>query len=140
MKKTVTFILTKFLLPAFGLYTLFTLAIALPSSTKGLTREKLWLLFFVAAAIAAANLIFYIKKIGIYFKVATHFLLLGGILLAALYFSGFMETGNWVLILIAYAIAYAIVCPIVLLIYFGQKKKKSADKDYTPRFDNIKKK
>ena len=139
MKKTLSFILTRFLLPALGFYTLFTLALALPPATNGLSRKMLWLLFFVSAALAAANLIFYIKKIGIYFKVATHFILLGGILLAALYFSGFMATGNWVLILIAYAISYAIVCPIVLLIYYANKKKKKADKDYQPRFDNPKK-
>ena len=49
-----------------------------------------------------------------------------------IYFSGYMNRSEkWVLLLVAYLILYALICPIVLLIYLGRKKKKKADKTYT---------
>ena len=124
--------LLKFLFPTTGLFTIFSLLLALPSSTKGLTREKIWLLFLVSAAISASNLLLSIKKMGLYFKVATHFIALSGTVLLTLCLSGYMRTGRWVIILVAYILIYAIACPIGLLLYHQRiaNKKSEAKGDY----------
>lgn len=89
-------------------------------------------LLFVSAGVSLANMVFFIPKLNLYFKVFTHFIFSGLVLLGMIYFSGYMNRSEkWVLLLVAYLILYALVCPIVLLIYLGRKKKKRVDKTYT---------
>ena len=132
------FFLYKFLLPACGFFTLFVVLLYLLPDTKYLTKDKIFVLLFAAAGIAAINLVLFLSKISIYFRVATHFIGLTVLLLGVLWLSGYMNRtdGNWVLILVAFAMAYAIVCPIVLILRAVKLKKKKEEKptEYQPKF------
>ena len=132
------FFLYKFLLPACGFFSLFVLLLYLLPDTKYLTKDKIFVLLFAAAGIAAMNLILFLRKISIYFRVATHFIGLTVLLLGVLWLSGYMNqtSGNWVLILIAFAMGYAIICPIVLIVRAQKLKKQKEEQpsDYQPKF------
>ena len=128
------FFLYSFLFPACAMFT--TVIVLFYISTDYLKRDKVFILLFAAFAIAAANLVFYIKKINVYFRTATHFILLTLILVAVLWLSDYMQTGNWVLILIGYLILYALICPIVLILRAVRLKKQKEQKpdEYEPKF------
>ena len=130
------FFVFRFLLPLCGFFTLFTLPMLLFSDSGVLPRDKALILLFAAAGVALINLVFDLPKINVYFKIATHFISLMLLLLAVLWMSGFMQSGNWVLILIGTALSYAIVCPVVLLIRYAGKRREREEKkeDYTPRY------
>ena len=127
MKKVtsgLSFFFHKFLLPACAYFALMVTALYLPPDTNYIKREKIFVLLLAAVGIAAINLIFYLKKIVIYFRIATHFILLSLLLLAVLYLSDYMTSGNWVIILVGFMLAYAIICPIVLILRAAKQKKE----------------
>ena len=126
-----SFFLSKFLFPATGLFTLLTLVISLSFNTRGISKEKIWIIAFLAFGIAAANALCFIKKFSLYFKVATHFIALSGVLLATMYMTGYMKTGSWVIILVGFALLYALICPIFIVIELKKKKKEKTQKTYT---------
>lgn len=143
MKKSssaLSFFLSKFLFPATGIFTLLTLLFSLSFNTRGLTREKIWVIAFLAFGIAAANCICFIKKFSLYFKVATHFIALSGVLLATMYMTGYMKTGSWVVVLVGFVLLYALICPIFIFRELRKQKKAKAQKNYTPLYDHIEKK
>ena len=136
MKKAsnaLSFFLYKFLCPGAGLFTLLTLAFSL--SANWLTREKLWVIAFLAFGTATANLICMIKKFNLYFKLSTHFIALGGVLLATMYMTGYMKTGSWVVLLIGYVLIYALIAPIFVIRELHLKKKEKTDKTYKNIYD-----
>ena len=132
------YFLYKFLLPTCGYFSLFVVLLYLLPDTKYLTKDKIFVLLFAAAGIAAMNLVLFIRRISIYFRVATHFIGLTVLLLGVLWLSGYMNQngGNWVLILIAFALGYAIVCPIVLIVRAQRLKRKKEEQpsEYQPKF------
>ncbi len=143
MKKgsaALSFFLSKFLLPATGLFTLLTLAFSLSFNTRGLTKEKIWVIAFLAFGIAAANLVCFIKKFSLYFKVSTHFIALCGVLIATMYLTGYMKTGSWVVVLVGFVLLYALICPIFIIRELRKQKKEKAQKSYTSLYDHIEKK
>ncbi len=142
MKKSssaLSFFLSKFLFPATGIFTLLTLLFSLSFNTRGLTREKIWVIAFLAFGIAAANCICYIKKFSLYFKIATHFIALSGVLLATMYMTGYMKTGSWVVVLVAFVLLYALICPVFIIRELRKKRKEKEQKSYISIYDNIKK-
>ncbi|MBP3322403.1 MAG: DUF3021 family protein [Clostridia bacterium] len=142
MKKSssaLSFFLSKFLFPATGIFTLLTLLFSLSFNTRGLTREKIWVIAFLAFGIAASNCICYIKKFSLYFKVATHFIALSGVLLATMYMTGYMKTGSWVVVLVAFVLLYALICPVFIIRELRKKRKEKEQKSYISIYDNIKK-
>ncbi|MBQ9468428.1 MAG: hypothetical protein IJU52_05425 [Clostridia bacterium] len=129
-----TFIFRKIICPTACFFTLFVLALLI--SNGKIMGDKAIILFFASAGIALVNLCFCIPKISVYFKVATHFILLGLLLLAVLWLSDYMKTGNWVLLLVGYLIAYALIAPVALIIR-ARKKRRSAEQssvEYDKRF------
>ena len=129
-----SFFLHKFLLPATGLFTLLTLLFSL--SANWLTREKLWIIAFLAFGIAAADLLLFIKNFNLYFKLSTHFIALAGVLLCTMYLTGYMATGSWVVLLVAYIILYAIIAPVFVVLELRRKRKEKTDKTYKNIYDN----
>lgn len=136
IRSAFTFILYKYIFP-FSAFFSFFMILLLSFGGSRILRDKALILLFAAAAIALANLVFYIPKFGVYFKIATHFVLTGLILLAVLWMSDYMKTGNWVLLLVGYLIAYAFICPIVLIVRsrFRKKKEEEKNEDYSSRFN-----
>ena len=115
-----------------GIFMVLILLFFLASGASSMDRKHILVLLFVAAGISLTNLVFFVPKLNLYFRVSTHFICTGLVLLGMIYFSGYMNRSEkWVLLLVAYLILYALLCPIVLLIYLGRKKKKKADKTYT---------
>lgn len=136
MKKAsdaLSFVLYKFLYPGAGLFTLLTLFFSL--SANWLTREKLWVIAFLAFGTAAANLLFFIKNFNLYFKLSTHFIALAGVLLATMYLTGYMKTGSWVVLLIGYVLVYALIAPIFVIRELRRKRKEKTDKSYKNIYD-----
>lgn len=135
MKKTfeqLKKLLYRFLLPMSGIFMILILLFFLISGASSMDRKHILILLFVAAGVSLTNLVFFVPKVNLYFRVSTHFVGTGLVLLGMIYFSGYMNRSEkWVLLLVAYLILYALVCPIVLLVYLGRKKKKMANKTYT---------
>lgn len=123
-----SFFLHKFLFPATGFFTLLTLLFSL--SANWLTREKLWIIAFLAFGVAASNLLLFIKNFNLYFKLATHFISLAGVLLCTMYLTGYMKTGSWVVLLVAYVILYALIAPVFVVLELRRQKKAKTDKTY----------
>lgn len=142
MKKgsnTLSFLLNKFLFPGTAFFTLITLFLSLSFNTKGITKEKLWVICFLSFGISAANLLFRIEKLNLYFKVSTHFIALAGILLATMYMTGYMKTtSSWVIVLIAFVLLYAIIAPITVIKELRKTRKQKTDKSYTSIYDDKK--
>ena len=135
MKKgssTLSFLLNKFLFPGTAFFTLITLFLSLSLNAKGITTEKLWVICFLSFGISAANLLFRIEKLNLYFKLSTHFIALAGILLATMYMTGYMKTtSSWVIVLIAFVLLYAIIAPIAVFKELRKRRKQKTDKSYT---------
>ena len=130
------------LLSVTGLFTLFSLLFISFSGSGTLTasflRQRIWQIFLLSALLTAANAVFFIPKISLYFKIATHFIALGAILMLTIWVSGYMERGNWVLLLIAFVMAYALIAPLAVFLYLRRERKKKTDRDYTPRYSQRK--
>ncbi len=122
--------LYKFIYPSATLFTVLTLLVCLGSNLT-VKLSTLYIFLFLSFALTAANLILKIEKMNLYFRVATHFLLLGGVLFLTVYMSGYMaHSANWVLILIIYAVLYAILAPIFLFIRWKRIRKEKTDTTY----------
>ena len=128
-----SFFLYKFLFPATGFFTLLTLLFTLDGGS--MNAKQLWTVAFLAFGTAAVNTILFIKNFNLYFKLATHFIALAGVLLATMYLIGYMARGSWAVLLVTYVLVYAIAAPFFVVAKLRKARKARMDKTYQNIYD-----
>jgi len=138
--KILDYIASKILYPACAIFTLtsFVFLIFTDIVSKyqkpAIYIDNYFMFFVLALLIALANRVFYIKKMSAMSKTILHAFLVLVSIVAVFYIKNGATESNPLVLILLYAVLYAVVAIPVLLIVSAKNRKKKENKDYKSMF------
>ena len=127
-------------LPASAIYLVLTFvcsALTELSKSSGLpilSLSGIATILFFSVCVAAANRLFFVKKFSVIGRTALHFVCFIALIVAVMFFTGYIRSGGAFLMVILISAIYIVVAAIALAVYGIRAKKTNGEKKYKNMF------